>query len=487
MRSHAEMQGPQGALFASDAWEMPTNLGTFRKAVSAIHAVPIKAEHNHTLNTRRLLDALILCVQLDFRKRGRDQVERILAERISPLFEVRTSELTKIAGITGKNYNRVYDDLTHLFEMVLKWNVLGEDSSVLWDMKAHFLSSFGVGKGTKQGHVRFSLDPSVLEIVMEPRMWATLSLSAIRELRTPASYALFQNAFRYANTQNKITAALPTETWVELLVGASRYVDIDPATGKTVVNYYDFKRRCLLDAIERVNDAQALGYTLELKEIRAGNRVAKLQFKLIPKKQATLGLPLSWPSEILTTLQKIGFSEQEISDLSQAHSFEEVAESLVRMQKAEVHIRTTGKQIFSRKLYFAGILANVAAGAADDEIDQEALKAKDAARIAEERQARMKDLFAEHQARAFSKRLFEMPEQERATLLHEFEASTEGRRAGMLLAKQGWQPKNVGALAILRPWVERNKPAVYGSLVYAPEEVDITTWLSWRLEQLSEG
>lgn len=483
MKSHADDPSSQGALFASDDWEMPQNLATFRKAVSAIHAVPIKAEHNHTLNTRRLLDAVILCVQLDFRKREREQVERILEDRISPVFEVRTSELMKIAGITGKNYNRVYEDLDHLFQMVLKWNVVGEDSSVLWDMKAHFLSSFGVGKGKRLGYVRFSIDPSILEIVMEPRMWATLSLSAIKELKTPASYALFQNVFRYANTQNKVTAALPTETWIELLAGTSKYIDVDAETGRTVINYHDFKRRCLLDAIERVNDAQALGYTIELKEIRSGTRVSKLQFKLNPKKQESLGLPLSWPSKILTTLEKIGLTEQEITDLSQSHSFEEVAESLIRMQKAEMKIREQGKQIFSRKLYFNGVLANVAAGAPDSEIDQDALRTKEAERQAQERQERMKELFAKHQANVFSERFFALPETEQNSITADFESSPDGKSAKLLLSKQGWSAKNVGAMTMLRKWAKENNPTLLSSLLSNPEDTNFEAWLAWRLEQ----
>lgn len=484
MKSHAVDPSAQGALFASDDWEMPQNLATFRKAVSAIHAVPIKAEHNHTLNTRRLLDSVILCVQLDFRKRGREQVERILAERISPIFEVRTSELMKIAGISGKNYNRVYEDLEHLFQMVLKWNVVGEDSGILWDMKAHFLSSFGVGKGPRLGYVRFSLDPSVLEIVMEPRMWATLSLSAIKELKTPASYALFQNVFRYANTQNKVSAALPTETWIELLVGTSKYIDVDAETGKTVTNYHDFKRRCLLDAIERVNNAQALGYTIELKEIRSGTKIAKLQFKLIPKQQASLGLPLAWPEKIITTLQMIGFSEQEISDLSQAHSFEEVADALIRMQKSEAKIREQGKQIFARKLYFNGILANVAAGSPDNEIDQDALRAKEAERQAQERQERMRELFAKHQSSVFTERLFELPDAQRAAITDEFESSADGKSVKLLLSKKGWNAKNVGAVVMLRKWAQDSKPSLLSTLLCNPEDTDFEAWLAWRLDQM---
>ena len=151
----------------------------------AIHAIPVKAEHAQSLNSRRLFDACILVTQIDFRRRDRAEVERIKNDRISPVFEVR---ITDLASIPGKNYQRLYAELDTLFEMVLRWNIVGEDANVEWDMKSHFLSSLGYGKGQKRGLIRFSMDPAILGIVLEPSNWATLSLQAMERLGTAASY-----------------------------------------------------------------------------------------------------------------------------------------------------------------------------------------------------------------------------------------------------------------------------------------------------------
>ena len=270
-------------------------------------------------------------------------------------------------------------------------------------------------------------------------------------------------------------------------MGQSRYVKEDPNGGKRAVNYGDFKRRVLLEAMARVNETPALGYTLELKEILSGKRVAKLQFKFIPKKQASLDLPMGWPDDGLKVLAHIGLSAAEIQDLSQAHSYEEVAESLTRLKAADTKMRIAGKPIASRKAYFLGILANVADGATADDmdmskIDAEAL-AQEAARVAEARAERAAAAFAKHQADAFIDAVFTMAEQEREDIFWQFVQSPEGLKAKPLLAK-GWIRGNVGALALLRLWFSTAKPEAYIALLPKPEDRDYGAWMAWRLDAL---
>lgn len=484
-RSHGE----QPSLFATEDLIIPESIKGLRKAVSAIHAVPLKAEHNHTLNTRRLFDACILVAQLDFRKRGREQVERIRKERIAPLFETRVTDLARLASIPGKNFERLHDDLNKLFEMSLQWNIVGEDAEVAWEMKSHFLSSLGFGKGLNRGLIRFAIDPAILDIVLEPRHWATLSLEVLQGLGTPSSYALYQNAWRYVNTNAKVTAALPTETWIQLLVGPSRYVKDDPATGRVSINYGDFKRRVLTEAISRVNESQALNYTLELKEHLSGKRVSKLQFRFIPKKQGRLELPMNWPEEGLRVLANLGFSEANIADMSQSHSYEEVAESLARLKLADERLRAEGRPISSRKAYFTGILGNVSAGAGGADIDDARIesesRAQEAAKAARERQDRMLSAFTKHQGDVAIKRLFELDADRRVALFAEFEASPEGAKARLLI-ERGWTPKNVGALSMFRTWLAASHPDIQEELQPNPEDKTIEAWMAWRLDAASD-
>jgi hypothetical protein len=476
----------QPSLFPTEDLIIPETIKNIRKAVSAIHAIPLKPEHSQSLNSRRLFDACILVAQIDFRKRDKNMLDRVRSERVSPMFETRVTDLVRLAGIPGKNYERVYAELDKLFEMVLRWNIVGEDSNVEWDLKSHFLSSLGYGRGLKRGLVRFSIDPSILEIVLEPTNWASLSLQAQEGLGTAASYALFQNTWRYVNTHQKVTAVLPTATWIELLMGQSRYVVVDPIAGKRVVNYGDFKRRVLMDAIRRVNDIQALSYTLELKEYRSGTRVSKLQFKFVAKQQPSLGLPLTWPEDVLRVLERLGFTQAEIENMSQAHSFEEVADSIVRLKAAEGRLKAAGRPISSKKAYFNGILTNIAAGGSDEDLDHDRIEAEariqEAERLAAQREARLKEEFSKHVSDAFSRRLFEIADDEREALIRAFEQSSAGVKARLLIEK-GWSPKNVGALSILRSWMAAEQPGALNRLIN-PEDRDFDSWLAWRLDSL---
>lgn len=477
----------QPSLFPTEDLIIPDTIRSIRKAVSAIHAIPLKPEHSQSLNSRRLFDACILVAQIDFRKRDKQMLERVRSERLSPMFETRVTDIARLAGIPGKNYERIYDELDKLFEMVLRWNIVGEDSKVEWDLKSHFLSSLGYGRGVKRGLIRFSIDPSILEIVLEPTNWACLSLQAEEGLGTAASYSLYQNVWRYVNTHAKVTAVLPTATWVELLMGQSRYVVDDPKEGKRVVNYGDFKRRVLMDAIRRVNEIQALSYTLELKEYRSGTRVSKLQFKFIPKKQPSLGLPLTWPEDVLRVLERLGFTQAEIENMSQAHSFEEVADSIVRLKAAEGRLKAVGRPISSKKAYFSGILTNIASGAVGEDLDHEkieaAAKAQEAQRLAEQRQVRLREEFTKHISSVFVQRLYELAEVDRESIFRDFEGSTLGLKARLLLEK-GWNQKNVGALTILRGWLATDRPDVLNRLLINPEDNDFDSWMAWRLDSM---
>jgi hypothetical protein len=364
---------------------------------------------------------------------------------------------------------------------------VGEDSKVEWDLKSHFLSSLGYGRGHKRGLIRFSIDPSILEIVLEPSNWASLSLQAEEGLGTAASYALYQNAWRYVNTHAKVTAVLPTATWVELLMGQSRYVVEDAEQGKRAVNYGDFKRRVLMDAIRRVNDIQALSYTLELKEYRSGTRVSKLQFKFIPKKQPSLGLPLTWPEDVLSVLERLGFTQAEIENLSQAHSYEEVADSIMRLKAAEGRMKAAGRPITSKKSYFNGILANIASGAVGDDLDHEKIeaeaKAQDAQRAADLRHARRTEEFAKHVSDVFAAKLYELDEVDRDEIIRSFEASPTVAKARLLI-KNGWNAKNVGALTILRGWLKTDRPDVLDRILTSPEDKNFDAWMAWRLDSI---
>jgi Initiator Replication protein len=477
----------QPSLFPLEDLIIPQTVKNMRKAVSAIHAVPTNPEHSQSLNSRRLFDACIIVAQLDFKKRDKNDLKRVKDERISPMFETHITNLARLANIPGKNYARIYEELDTLFEMSLQWNLVGEDATVEWEMKSHFMACLGYGKGHKRGLVRFAIDPGILQIVLEPSNWANLSLQVMQGLSTASSYALYQNCWRYIGTQAKVTAAMPTATWIELLLGPSRHVVKDDIEGTKVVNYGDFKRRHLIDAIRRVNEVAALSHTIELKEHFSGNRVSKIQFKFVQKKQQTLGLPVTWPEDVIVLLGKLGYTHQDIEHLSQVHSYEVVAESLVRLKSEEGKRNAQGKPIKSHRAFFTGILANVAAATITDEIDPEKMEAEviqqEEQRLADARLQRRREGFQEHVASQFTRGVFELSEPERNALFSEFEASAAGKKATLLL-ERGWNARNTGAMSLLRGWMVKEKDERMKVLLSRPQDRDFDAWLAWKLDSL---
>ena len=178
----------------------------------------------------------------------------------------------------------------------------------------------------------------------------------------------------------------------------------------------------------------------------------------------------------------MGFSQGEIEDMSQAHSYEAVAEALGRLQAAETRLKSTGRPITSKKSYFNGILSNIAAGVAGDDLDHAKIEAEAAAqevkRIAEQRQTWLTDEFNAHVANVFATRLFELDEAQREQLCKDFETATPSAN---LLLSRGWTPKNKGALTLLRLWMAEHRKDVLDTLLPNPEDNGFDAWMMWRL------
>lgn len=473
----------QPSLFPDEEFYLPDSLSTFRKSHSIITSIALNK--SHTLNTRRLMDATAIVAQIECRKRGPEFIQKVLNERVSPMFETRVTELATLADITGKNYVRLRDALNSLYDLDFAWNALGSDGQVAWNARSHYFSYLGFGQGDKSSLIRFAMDPAVLGLVLEPNMWARFNLASKKGLGTSAAYALWQFAFRYLGTPKGLTAAIPTEVFVEMLVGPSKYVK--KVKDKSVVSYGEFKRRVLQDALVRVNDNAALTHTLELKEILSGKRVVKVQFKFHPKKQAALDLPpLAWPQEAVDLLSSMGFSPTELSALAQGNSYVIIADALERLPVVEQKIRARGDVVHSRKALFNGILDRVAKGSvlADitDESLQEELRVRDAEQAALVRKQRMDEAFSLHQRDVFAKNLLAMSAEDRDELAQLFLDSDKGKANLALVERSGWTTENVGLMAVFRGWLKEFQVDAYNRLLPYPQDRTIEAWMSWKLD-----
>lgn len=176
--------------------------------------------------------------------------------------------------------------------------------------------------------------------------------------------------------------------------------------------------------------------------------------------------------------------------MSQSRSYEEVAESIMRLKDAESRMSMQGKKISSKKAYFSGILSNVASGASLDELDdvqlmQEAIAQAEQQR-AQERHDRLLNEFGQHTFDAFTRALFDMDSKELADLLQQFEASKEGAAASVFVAK-GWSAKNRPALSVLRKWIKDFRGNLLDALLPSPHDREFEAWMAWKIDQASRS
>jgi len=487
-------EDPQSSLFAAeDLPKAPApkygelfvpegGIKQYKKGIAALHSMPVSG--SHSLNTRRVMDAIVALVQIHYRKMPKAQREMLRELEASPMFRVTKGELRKTAGIMSKKFSRVEDILDMLHEQRIHWNILGEDNEVQWNMRSRFLASWGEGLGQYAGQVCFSIDPRVQELILEPRLWVALNLDVQKQLGTETSYALYQNAWRYIGTDNKVTADFTVATWIELLMGQCRYVRTLENGGKHVVDYSEWKARYLKPAIEKVNSISALGHTLKLIEKRSGLKVKRLQFQFIPKRQEKLETPITWPDPVLESLKSLGFEEEELAEMAQGFSLDEVVESLSRFRQAEERKKKSQERIAAPKAFFHGILANVNTQATLDDEAMAAIEKKarteEVERRAKEQSERATYDFNQHQTRRLIDNIASWPPERKAQLLQRFDQSPAGAKVRVLVAK-GWEKAGHGAWSILKTWLAQEHQEDFFELLPNPEDRTLEAWLLWRL------
>jgi len=488
----AQHQADRG-LFLSDELLLPNAPATYRKPVAAIHAIPERRDAALKLSARKLMEALPLAVQLDLRSKSRDEAQELVRKireyRATPLFEIRTKELARLAGLSVSNMERIHETLAELVGYQFIWNVLGEDGNAEYEAIAPFLIRRDKGRndGPKGGFTRFAFEPEILLWFLEPKMWASFSWDVMRSLGgkvsgpgQEAAFGLYQNIWRYIGTSAKVTAAMDVADWIDLIIGPSRFVQVDATGKKRVVDYKDFKRRFMNPGLDILNAHPALNHTVELKEEKSGRKVVRLRFKFNEKLQDSFDLPLGWPPAALDQLTELGFTEKDVATLSQLYPYDQVAEALKRLPSAEQRVRAKGERVYSRRAFFSGILANVAGGE-EQTAEEEAKLLKDAVQRQhqEDEARRMEELeakFAAHKRSRIAEALQAMPAEQREELFQQHQDVDRGARTLF----KGGEPGG-GYLAAFSKWLATAKPDIYETLLPEPKDRNLQSWLAWKL------
>ena len=216
----------------------------------------------------------------------------------------------------------------HLRAMVsttVEWQspTTGEGSS--WNVSG-LLAHAKLSKLRGQVWVEWSYAVNLKQELLEPTVFARLSLEIISQLRSHAGIALYEICSRYKDIGR--TSRQAWSWWRPVLSGR-------PETEKTArLEYRIFKRDTLKPAIAEVSAVTDL--EIELVEHKAGRFIDELQFLIRRKPQANL--PLRVPSEavdlsLISRAQALGVDDQRAEELADTYGMAALRNGLDALER----------------------------------------------------------------------------------------------------------------------------------------------------------
>jgi hypothetical protein len=425
-----------------------------------------------------VLNALVVHAQEVFARLSEADRMLIKDNRGTPLFRLQIGRLRKLIE-AGTNYERIYQAIRTIFEWEMTWNVLDDksaDGRVLERFTTRIISSYGIGEGERRGEISYEFPFDVLCMLLEPKPYAQIEMRIVNALGSQYSIALYENCIRYFGTNNKVTAPLPPEEWVKLIAGPGKYEGA----------YKDFKRYALKPAMDWLEKLDGCPFTVEPRELKgARRRVVALQFKLIPKQQATLPMhmPPSWSPQLIDALLKVyGMTPPKIAELAKMATEAELQEAMARDRVMIQRKLQKGEQVADRLAYLKGILRNIQVGRpkdAEPELGEEEETAHED-KAAVDRTRELREEFERFRSSTLGTRLGELPPAELEELRAAFMDANINTTLTARVALKGWNSKNAPLQALFRGWVMKERPDLVERLLHNPKERDFGVWLVAR-------
>lgn len=199
----------------------------------------------------------------------------------------------------------------------------GEGTS--WTVSG-LLAHAKITKEKGQNWIEWSYSIELKQELLEPSVFAKLSIEIISQLRTHAGIALYEICTRYKDVGR--TSRQPWQWWRPVLSGQPE----SPRTQK--LEYRFFKRDTLKPAIAEVNAITDL--EVELVEHKEGRFISELQFLVRRKVQSTL--PLRHPPEpvdlsLVVWAQRLGISDDHAEELLDLYGADAVRSGLTALEK----------------------------------------------------------------------------------------------------------------------------------------------------------
>ncbi len=453
-----------------------------RIAVQAVHCYPTNGEHS--ILTRSVMNALVANAQDIFARLS--QSDRDLIKQVNGTIRFVIT-MTRLKALMGRenttNYDQIYAAISAIRKWSIEWDVMKdfeEGTEVTAKADASFISQYERGVGRELGQVAYYFPYSVQTMLMEPSRYAQIDLRTANGLGSTYAKELYHQCARFLGTIKKVTRVLSVEEWTRLIAGKGKYVD----------RYKDFKRFALKPAMEWLAKVESCPFTVELLETHGPrNRVVGLQFKLLPKRQASLDMqmPPTWHPTLIDVLRTVyGMSNREIREIAMGATEAEMNEALQRDRNMVSRKLAQGDPVNNRAGYLRGILRNIQEGRPKDAepVDEEReLPGRDVADAVLKAKA-LREEFAKFRLTRLREHLDELPSDVVNELRGEFEDERGGDTAVSIWMRKGWDKAPAGLMATFLTWFNDKYPDRANRLLVKPEERDFDVWMVLR-ESLS--
>ena len=325
-------KGPVKSVVVSEsANSRPAEL---RKAVDAIYVYPHQGRL--TLMSRRAFNLLLARAM----ESGVDQ----------EWYEIPIAELAKDMRFDSKDMKHLEDTLDAMQTTLLKWDAIESLSgrSVRVRDSVQLLGAVQlVGgydpSGPRSGlarTVRYQFDKRVKQRLLVPEVYARINLQLQSEFSSSHTLALYEQVIRYRSNTSAdgwaYTVKLPWRDWRNLLIGGD---------GTTVYEQYKYFSRDVLNKALRELSQVVSEFDFEMLVYKTGRTIDKLQFRMRPKAQQSLGLTVTKPlidtGNMHAQLLKLGVKEADISKILDDFDPEIVKEAA---KQTEARVRRTDLQ-----------------------------------------------------------------------------------------------------------------------------------------------
>lgn len=277
---------------------------TLRKPVEALVMVP--RTHKLTPLARKMYTVFLYVTQQTLKQMG----------AIPPgnyLFEAPLVDVLRAAGAEGQNtMAKTY--LGEMRKIEVSWDAPDVDYGPV-HIGFNMISETRIVKRDGMVILQWALPPTLLEVLADPKRWASINLLYLAQLKLYASIVLYEICSRYRNNPSHLTSRMPVEWWIELLTASPTV--IDPATGKPkLIEWRKYKNKYLHAAMEEINEKSDLHIQL-IEDKLGGKAIKEAQFFVKVKSDARQAPPIEVKVEPISDQVLAMAKNSQINDLKE--------------------------------------------------------------------------------------------------------------------------------------------------------------------------